>query len=348
MKRRTLFRSILILLVLAVIFYSVIGKVTGFKDIEKVFAQINPLFLCLALLAWFFTFGANALKFKAILEAQEYKIRFLELVQFAMVGVFAIHFLPVGNFGESALSFYLLRKRGVKSTSALALFLIRLIFDYLALFMLFAIALITLTSHPSFTWVIKTLLGCVLTLLVGGTLYLRYLLHHPSKFYQVAKPVLFYLRKSFNFLRNHQDKEQENYYEALAQELYQEIKKIVSQKNKLLLLLTGSLLYWSLDALILYFSLLGLGAVLGLNAVFFSYTIASLLGAVSFLPAGIGALEGSLIFILYKFHPFSTPLTLGVLNYRFISLWLAIPTGMGAFFALQKRQNSFPHPTNQP
>ncbi|MCD6195150.1 flippase-like domain-containing protein [bacterium] len=341
MKRKNLVRSFLLFFVLAVVFYSLIGKVAGLKNVEKIFTQINPVFLCLALTAWILTFGINALKFKTILEAQNYKVKFLELVYFSMVGVFAIHFFPVGNFGESAFSFYLLRKRGVKSMSALALFLIRLIFDYFAFFLLAAIALATLEIHPSFNWLIKIIFGFILSALIGGTFYLRYLLHHPKKFTNIAKPILFYLRKSFNFIRNHSDKAESKYYEKLSQELYSEIKKIVSPKKKLLLLFVSSFLYWCLDALILYFSLLGLGATLGLNAVIVSYAVASLLGSISFLPAGIGALEGSLIFMLYKFLPLSTLLTLAVLNYRFISLWLAIPVGMGAFWALKKKQTTF-------
>jgi len=342
MRKYNFLKSFLILLILALIFYSVIGKLAGFQDIKLVFQKISPVFLFLALIAWLLTYNACGLKLKFILETQGYKIKFLELLKFGALGAFAIHFLPVGNFGESALIFYLLGEKGIKSTSSLALFLIRLIFDYLAFFLLFSIALISLPVHPSLNFLTKLLFGIILIALISGIIYLQYTLQRPQKFIKIAKPILKNLKKTLNFLKNNYEEESESYIENLTQELYQEILKVVKIKRALVWLFIACLLYWSLDALVLYFSLVGLGLALGFNAVFFSYAISMLLGIASFLPAGIGALEGSLILLLRSFSLDTTLAAFSVLNYRFISLWLAISVGLVAFYSLLKNNKGFP------
>lgn len=342
MKQKNLFRSLAILILLSLVFYTLLGKITDFRELPQIF-KANPIFLVLAGLAWLFSYGASALKFKFVL-GRRYRLKFNELIPFAMVGTFAVHFLPVGNFGESALNFYLLRRKGVPAPALLSFFLLRLIFDYFAFFFLFAIALASLPTHPSLNLVLKIILSLILITLLGGSLYLYYLLQNPKLFFRRSLPILRLLKKSLQLVRNQNESLKERYYAELAEKMRQEMLEILKPQT-IILALVASLLYWCLDMLILFFALWGLGARLSLNAVLFSYLVGTLAGSISFLPAGIGALEGSILFLLSRFGTPTSLAFLGIVAYRFFSLWLAIPAGFWAFYWILRQQGSFPHPS---
>ena len=335
MKKFHPFRNLLILVILGFIVYSLIGKLTGFKNIEAVFQNFTPIFLILALIAFASTYLANALKLKVLLEAQGYDFKFRDLIKYGMVGAFAIHFLPVGNFGESALNFYLLRQKGVKTGSALSLFITRLIFDYFAFFSLFTISLAFLTVHPSLDLRVRIGFAVVLSALILGSLYLIYLLKRPNKFNRWAIPILKYLKKSMHFIQHFEkNTDPDHYFKKMADELRIEMIKNMQFKPGLKLFLS-SLLYWISDMLILYFALLGFGLTMNPFAVIFAYVVAIIAGIITFLPAGIGVIEATLILILGSFSNNNIPaISLAVFGYRFISLWLSMPLGLIAFSRL--------------
>jgi uncharacterized protein (TIRG00374 family) len=341
MKKLNPLRNLIILVLLGFVAYSFIGKVAGFKNILLDFHSIAPVFLVLALIAASLTYIANAYKFKFLLESQGYNFKFRDLLKLGMVGSFAIHFLPVGNFGESALNFYLLRQKGVKTGSALSLFLTRLISDYLAFFSLFTISLAFLPVHPSLNLKIKIGFFIMLFALIAVILYLNYILKRPKVFNKHVIPLLKYLKKSVHFIQHFEkNKEPQYYYEDMSNELREEMIKNMNF-NLGIKLISGSAIYWLADIATLYFCLLGLGLTLNPFAVVFAYIIAVIAGVISFLPAGIGAVEATLIFVLNSFTVNLPAIGLAVLSYRFISLWLAMPLGFIAFYRLSEAKNLF-------
>lgn len=341
MKKISLFRNIIILIILALVAYTFIGKITGFRDIFLVFKNFAHLFLLLAIMAAGLTYVANGLKLKVLLQAQGYNFKFRDLIKFGMVGAFAIHFLPVGNFGESAINFYLLKQKGVKTSSAIALFLTRLIFDYLAFFSLFIISLAFLPVQPSLNLKIKIGFFIVLFVLIAGILYINYLLKRPKKFNKTAIPILKYLKKSFHFIKYFENSQNpKRYFTKLGNDLRKKINKNITLDTGFKLYL-ASILFWTADILILYFSLLGLGLIISPFAVIFTYVVAIIAGIISFLPAGIGAIEGTLILILNSFSVNLPAIGFAVLVYRFISLWLSMPLGLFAFYRLNETKSIF-------
>jgi len=341
MKTNKLFRSLLIFLILAAVFYTIITKLTDFKD-AKFLLEIKPLYLGLALGAWFLSYLALGLKLKILLKALNYRFQLRELMKFGALGVFAVHFLPMGNFGESALNFHLLRRRGVKTSSALALFLTRLASDYLAFFIIFLIALAFLKTRPALNSLTTAAFIIILLLLIIGIIIFFYFLSIPPLFKSIAKKILKSLKKTFNFIKDNSQKDPEAYFDKMSTLLYRDFKILVRKKRLLLSLILSSAFYWLTDCGILYFSLIGLGVKLGFDSIFFAYSIANIVALISFLPAGIGVFEASLILILRSFSLNAPAITLGVFSYRFISLWLAIPLGFLAFYSLNKQQKIFP------
>jgi len=341
MKKSKPLRNIVILLLITIVAYTFIGKITGFSDVGLVFKHMNKGFLALALLATALTYTVTGLKWGNLLNAQGYKFKFRDLVKFGMVGSFAIHFLPIGNFGESALNFYLLKQHKVKTSSALTLFVIRLIFDYFAFFSLFTISLAFIPTHPSLSLKIQIAFLIMLAALIFGFLYLNYILRKPKKFIKQLIPVLRYLKKTFHFIQNFETSNDPKYYYA---QLAEEIRLNALKNLKFsfaIKLYFYCLLFWFTDILVLYFALIGFGVKLNIFAIIFAYVIGITAGIISFLPAGIGVVEGSLIFVLNAFSTNLPAIGLGVLTYRLISLWLAIPLGLVAFYRLKGTKKLF-------
>lgn len=89
-----------------------------------------------------------------------------------------------------------------------------------------------------------------------------------------------------------------------------------------------SIVSWFFECLALYVILLGLAVPLPLRAATFLYAFASLAGAVSMLPGGLGVAEGSLTGLLVAL---GTPLpaaAAATLLIRVATLWLAVALGV--------------------
>jgi glycosyltransferase 2 family protein len=100
-------------------------------------------------------------------------------------------------------------------------------------------------------------------------------------------------------------------------------------------------LAWFAECVAFFVVILGLGVpasgVLLLQATFI-YAIASLLGAVSFLPGGLGATEGTMAILLSQICGLEKdPAIAATLLVRFATLWFAVLLGAAALLLFQRR-----------
>ncbi len=100
-------------------------------------------------------------------------------------------------------------------------------------------------------------------------------------------------------------------------------------------------LAWFAECVAFFIVILGLGipatSSLLLQATFI-YAIASLLGAVSFLPGGLGATEGSMAILLVQISGLEKdPSIAATLLVRFATLWFAVILGIAALLLFQRR-----------
>ncbi len=101
-----------------------------------------------------------------------------------------------------------------------------------------------------------------------------------------------------------------------------------------------SVLAWSMEALAFYWILSTLGASdMTLYLAFFIYAITTILGAVSFLPGGLGVTEGSMIGVLLLLGNFSARSTAAAATYliRFATLWFGVILGFIALVIFRFR-----------
>jgi uncharacterized protein (TIRG00374 family) len=101
---------------------------------------------------------------------------------------------------------------------------------------------------------------------------------------------------------------------------------------------------WFAECLAFFIVILGLGipasGPLLLQATFI-YAIASLLGAISFLPGGLGATEGTMAILLTELSGLEKdPAIAATLLARFATLWFAVLLGIVALLLIQRRLDS--------
>ncbi len=102
-----------------------------------------------------------------------------------------------------------------------------------------------------------------------------------------------------------------------------------------------SVFSWGMEAGAFYLLIQALGGNADLLLSSFIYSMSTILGAVSFLPGGLGVTEGSMIGVLKLFHVFDSVATATAVTYliRFATLWFGVAAG---FVALAIFRTKYP------
>jgi uncharacterized membrane protein YbhN (UPF0104 family) len=132
-------------------------------------------------------------------------------------------------------------------------------------------------------------------------------------------------------------------FAGLAANLY-ESSHLLLRPRPLLVGIALSTIAWFAECLAFFIVIVGLGipasGPLLLQATFI-YAIASLLGAISFLPGGLGATEGTMAVLLTELSGIQKdPAIAATLLARFATLWFAVLLGIVALLLIQRRLNS--------
>jgi len=89
-----------------------------------------------------------------------------------------------------------------------------------------------------------------------------------------------------------------------------------------------SLLAWGLEALAFYWILHAMGADVDLTFAMFTYAVAMLAGALSFMPGGLGSAEAVMVALLVSSDVGLPDAIAATVFLRLVTLWLAVGVGM--------------------
>lgn len=120
----------------------------------------------------------------------------------------------------------------------------------------------------------------------------------------------------------------ENFYRAT---------RVFLRMGPLVLAVALGVVSWGLEGLIVYLAVVGMGGDISILASIFAVAFASLVGAVSTLPGGLGAAEGSIIGLLLLAGLSSDVAAAAALITRFSTLWLGVLIGAMALFITERR-----------
>jgi uncharacterized protein (TIRG00374 family) len=125
---------------------------------------------------------------------------------------------------------------------------------------------------------------------------------------------------------------------------FQQNSKVLLAPRHLLYATAISFISWGFEGFIVYFAAQALGGHISVLGSVFVVSFSSLLGAVSFLPGGLGVAEGSIMAILMLTGMSSEMAAAVTIITRFSTLWLGVLVGIAGLALVQRelsRQKAF-------
>jgi len=327
-------KSLIVIVLLGIGLYFLFPKIIGIPQALKLLVQVNKGYLGLAIGAEIASYIGAATLLGVILIRLGYKVRFWDRFRIGSIASFAIHFFPVGSFGEGAVDYYFLRKRNVETGSILLMFVLRLIFTYASFLLIFLVGLALVPTAPMLKFSPKLISLILFALVFGGVLYMFYLYQHKERFYKLWRR---FARFTDAFLSKIRGKEITPVEEdEVFEDIYKGMGLFSKKKRASVFAFLAAALYWLGDITCFYFVFLGFGYHISWGILIFGYGIASLVGMISFIPGGLGVTEGSLGLLYSGLGVPSGIALISILVFRLFSFWIWIPFGLYSFISLTR------------
>ncbi len=330
-------KTLIILILILIGIYMLAPHLIGVQEAVKLFKHENKYYLLLAFLSEIVSYVGAATLLGIILSRLGYKIRFFDRFRLSSISAFAIHFFPIGSFGEPAVNFYFLKKYHVTAGSILIMLVLRGIMTYAAFFSLLFIGLVLVPTAPHLPYSPKLVASIVALLLLYGVIYMIFLYRHKPRFLQRWR---FYMNFVNSILRIiHIKTLAPNTIDEIFEDIYKGIGLFGQKKRVSIWAFLSGLLYWLGDIACLFFVFLSFGHLLHGGLLLFGYGVSTLAGIISFIPGGLGVTDGALGLVFRGLGaPFNIVL-MSVLVYRFLSFWIWIPIGFISYLSM-KHENS--------
>ncbi len=328
-------KKLIIFILIGFVIYYLASKWIGLDVILDVLKQANPALFVLALVAETIAYLGTGLLLWSIFRNLNVKsLAYLTFFKLATITVLAIHSLPISVFGEAAFNYYFLRRKKVPTGSILAMLVTRLIFSYTAFFVLLGVSLLVMPVLSDVSLLGKIASLIVFIALVIGIIFARNLYLNFQRFRRVFGWIIDWLDKAKKHLLN-RSRLNSGQKESVIKDIHQGFSPLDSPG--LFIRQTAiAAIYWLGDMLSLFLVLYSLGFVVNPVKLVVAYGIATTLAAISFIPGGLGILEGSLGLMLASIGVPIDITVMAVIGYRLISFWIMIPIGFISMLSLNK------------
>lgn len=302
-------KRILISIALAGILYLAFTIYADFSNISAVFAKFNWWIFPFLLLLSFLNYVSRFLKWDYYLALLGVKISKLDSFSIFMSGL--IMSVTPGKMGELLKSYLVKQISAIPISRTAPIIFSERITDFISLLLI-------------------GLLGAYVynfgrTVVIGVALFFIFLVVVIS-LKGLAVRLINKLEK-INFLQKHVQKIHAAY----------ESSYLLLRPKSLFLMTILSLISWSFECLGYHIILTNLGVELSYLWASFSYAFATIVGAVSMLPGGLGLTEGSLTYMLIKKSYQKEIAVASTFLIRAVTLWFAVVIGIISVSLYQKR-----------
>ncbi len=302
-------KKILISLAIGVLIYLLFTIYADYNDVADSLQKFNwmlvPLLLLLSLINYFLRF----LKWDYYLNLLKIKIKKIDSFSVFMSGL--IMSVTPGKMGEILKSYLIKEISNVPISKTAPIIFVERITDSISVMM------IALAGAYAFNY------GRNIVLIFSVLLILLLIMLSSKK---IMFPILKFFEKNA-FLKKHLISIH-NAYESS----YQMLRPLPLFYMTLL-----SLASWSFECLGYHIILLNFGADVSFSWSSFSYAFAIIVGAVTMLPGGLGATEGSLTFLLIQKGYSKNIAVASTFIIRLVTLWFAVLVGIISVTFYQKR-----------
>jgi glycosyltransferase 2 family protein len=306
---KNLRKKILFSIALAGIFYLGFTIFANYKDVLSAFEKFNWLLLLPLLLLSLVNYFVRFLKWDYFLSVIKIKLNKIDSLSIFLSGL--VMSVTPGKMGELLKAYLTKEVTGVPISKSAPIVFVERITDFLALI------IISISGVFIFKFGLEIILGV-------GIFLITLILIIANK--KAALAILKLLEKN-RFLDKHLQKFN-NAYESSYQLL---------KFRPLIYMTMVSVISWLAECLGYYIILRNFGIENSFLWAAFSYSFATIAGAISMLPGGLGVTEGSLTFMLIKngqAKEFAVATTFIV---RVVTLWFAVIVGIFSLMFYQKR-----------
>ena len=324
--RKVLVTTLVVLLMFAAI-YVLLPKLIGLEDAIEKMGEGEWQWFAVAVGFNVLAFGAYVALFRGVIGENLVHLDWRESYQITMAGLAASRVLSAGGAGGVVLSYWALRKAGMRRAEAaerMVAFLVLLYAFYVLAVIVFGVLLETgVLAGPnpvSMTIVPAAIAGGVaviflLIMLVPGDLERRLSLEGNNwasrtalKLSQVPATISTGTRLAFGFARE-------------------------PRKGGLAVL--GASGFWAANIGILWATFMAFGVALPIGVLVMGFFV-GMAANLAPDPAGVGAVDGGVIGAFVIFGESASTVVAAVLVYRLIAFWMPLPPGIVAFLQLRR------------
>ena len=324
--RKVLITTLVVLLLFAAI-YVLLPKLIGLEDAIEKMGEGEWQWFAVAVGFNVLAFGAYVALFRGVIGENLVHLDWRESYQITMAGLAASRVLSAGGAGGVVLSYWALRKAGMRRSEAaerMVAFLVLLYAFYVIAVIVFGVLLETgVLAGPnpvSMTIVPAAIAGGVaivflLVMLVPGDLERRLSLEGNNwasrtalKLSKVPATISTGTRLAFGFVRE-------------------------PRQGGLAVL--GAIGFWAANIGILWATFMAFGVALPIGVLVMGFFV-GMAANLAPDPAGVGAVDGGLIGSFVIFGESASTVIAAVLVYRLIAFWMPLPPGIVAFLQLRR------------
>jgi uncharacterized protein (TIRG00374 family) len=321
-------KTLLVVAVLIAAIYIVLPKIAGLEDGVAKLGEAKRSWLFVAVVAMVFSFASYVALFRAVISEATVKLDWRESYQITMAGLAATRLFSAGGAGGILLTYWALRKAGMRTQETaqrMFAFLILLYAAYILAVIVFGV-LLRVGVVPGEGPLSMTIVPAAVAGVIAVTLLLIALIPGDLQRRLDRRTGDGRLARVMTRLA------------ALPATMAEGIRtswSFVSDPRHGWLGVLGAVGFWAANVMILWASFRSLGVTVPLGEIvvgFFVGMVANLAPA----PAGVGAVDGGLIGTFAIFgYPLETVIA-AVLIYRLIAFYLPVPPGIVAFFQLRR------------
>jgi uncharacterized protein (TIRG00374 family) len=326
---KRLLQTGVVVIVLLVSIYFVFPKVVGLHSSLNKLGEADPVWIGVAIVFSILSYATYIALFKAVVGGDVLKLTWGETYEINMAGVAATLLFSAGGAGGVALTWWALRKAGMKrhevARRMVAFISLHYAFYPLAL-IVFGLLLRTgvlngdhsveLTIIPAAVAGVLLVVGALVTL-IPSDLEARLMPHahgdHTRSFVEWASRVPVTLGEGFRF--------------ALS---------LFTHPRKGGLAVLGAAGFWAFNIGVLWASFHALGIQVPFAVVVQGFFLGMVANLFPLAPAGVGAVDAGMIGAFVLFGLPEETVFPAILIFRLISFWMPIPPGVVAFFQLRK------------
>jgi uncharacterized protein (TIRG00374 family) len=326
---RRLVQTVLVVLILLVAIYFLFPKLVGLGDAMSKLGDADPLWIGIAIGFSIASFVTYIALFKAVVGGEALRLTWLETYEINMAGVAATLLFSAGGAGGIALTYWALRKAGMRRRDV-ARRMVAFITLHYAFYPIALIACgillrtgvvhgedsVELTIVPAGIAGLLLVIGLLIALIPADMERRLMPFAHTEKtqgFVHTIAKVPATLGEGFRF----------------AMQLF-------AHPSRGGLAVLGAAGYWATSIGVLWASFHAFGVHVPLAVVVQGFFLGMVANLFPLAPAGVGAVDAGMIGAFVLFGLPEETVFPAILIFRLVAFWLPIPLGIVAFFQLRK------------